>query len=156
MLESVMAEVHNFFIQDPNPGTYTISNGVISPAVPLLEGQRIWIVGSALNDGVYTYHQAGITDDDETAGAVLKDETFEGCICSLAVPKAFIDLSKEIADWNTANADALNSPYKSESIIGVYSYEKKGGGGNGAYDTGILNWQAQFSDRLKRWRKVSM
>ena len=155
MLQQVCEQIHNFFIQKPNPGTYTISGGVLSPLPALWEGQRFWIVGSALNDGVYTYHAAGITDDDEESSASLMDETFSGSVCGLAVPRAVIDLAKEIKDWNEKYADALNSPYQSEDVIGVYSYEKmtasKVNGGNS-----IIGWQDQFANRLKPWRKVSL
>ena len=155
MLQQLCETIHNFFVYSPNPGTYTISGGVISPLPDLLEGQRIWIVGSALNDGVYTYHAAGITNDDETEAADLKDETFSGSVCALAVPRAVIDLAKEIKDWQDKYGDTLNSPYQSEDVIGVYSYEKmtasKVGGGSS-----IIGWQDQFANRLKRWRKVSL
>lgn len=154
MLQQICEEIHNYFVKEPNPGTYTISGGMISPALPLLEGQRIWIVGSALNDGVYTYHAAGITDDDENASADLKDETFDGCVCAMAVPRDLIYLAKEVSDWLDKYGDDINSPYKSENVIGVYSYEKKGGGGT--YDSGAFTWQTQFASRLKRWRKVSL
>lgn len=154
MLQQVCENINNYFVQEPNPGTYTISEGMISPVLPLLDGQRIWIVGSALNDGVYTYHERGITNDDETASADLKDETFSGCICAMAVPRAVIALSKEISDWVDKYGEELDSPYLSENVIGVYSYQKKGGGGT--YNSGVLNWQKQFADRLKRWRKVSV
>ena len=154
MLQQICENIHNYFIQSPNPGTYTISSGTISPLPGLLEGQRIWIVGSALNDGVYTYHHAGITNDDETESANLADETFEGSVCALAIPRELIALSKEISDWNSQYAEELSKPYRSESVIGVYSYEMKGGGGS--YGAGVINWESQFKDRLKRWRKVSV
>ena len=154
VLQQVLESIHNYFIQSPNPGKYTIEGGMISPLPSLLEGQRIWIVGSALNDGVYTYHQAGITNDDETEAADLKNETFNGSVCALAVPRELIALSKEISDWNDQYGEKLNSPYRSENVIGVYSYEMKGGGGS--YGAGVITWQTQFADRLKRWRRISL
>lgn len=154
MLEQICGEIHNYFIQEPNPGEYTISDGAISPLPALLDGQRFWIVGSALNDGVYTYHENGITNDDETESADLKNETFSGTICAMAVPREVLKLAKEITDWNDKYADELNKPYRSESVIGVYSYEMKGGGGS--YGSGVIDWKTQFADRLKRWRKISL
>lgn len=154
MLEQICGEIHNYFIQGPNPGEYTISDGAISPLPALLDGQRFWIVGSALNDGVYTYHENGITNDDETESADLKNETFSGTICAMAVPREVINLAKEIADWNDKYSAELNKPYRSESVIGVYSYEMKGGGGS--YGSGVINWKTQFADRLKRWRRISL
>lgn len=155
MLEQICGEIHNYFIQEPNPGEYTISDGAISPLPALLDGQRFWIVGSALNDGVYTYHAAGITNDDETESADLKDETFSGTICAMAVPREVINLAKEITDWVGKYAEELNKPYQSETVIGVYSYEKqtasKVGGGSS-----IIGWQDQFAKRLNRWRRLSL
>lgn len=153
MLEQVCGHIHNYFIRDPNPGTYTISDGTISPLPSILEGQRIWIVGSALNDGVYTYHAEGITNDDDTEAADLKPETFSGSVCSLAVPRDLIALAGEISDWVTANAEALNSPYTSESF-GGYSYTKATA--SGADAGGSLTWQSHFKSRLNPYRKISL
>lgn len=154
VLQQVCEAIHNYFIQSPNPGKYTIEGGMISPLPSLLEGQRIWIVGSALNDGVYTYHANGITNDDETDSADLADETFNGSVCSLAVPRDLIALSKEISDWNDQYGKELNSPYVSENVIGVYSYTKQTG--SKVTGSGIIDWQMQFASRLKRWRRISL
>lgn len=155
VLQQVCEAIHNYFIQSPNPGKYTIEGGTISPLPSLLEGQRIWIVGSALNDGVYTYHANGITNDDETDSADLADETFNGSVCALAVPRDVIALSKEISDWLGKYGEEMDKPYQSETVIGVYSYEKqtasKVGGGSS-----IITWQDQFASRLKRWRRISL
>lgn len=155
MLQQICEEIHNYFIKEPNPGEYTIAGGTISPNPGFLEGQRIWIVGSALNDGVYTYHAAGITNDDETEGADLKDETFSGSICSMAVPREVVQLAKEITDWIGKYAEELDKPYASESVIGVYQYVKQTGSKVGG-GSGIIGWQDQFANRLKRWRRISL
>ena len=155
MLEQVCGHIHNFFIRDPNPGTYTISDGTISPLPSILEGQRIWIVGSALNDGVYTYHAEGIKNDDDTEAAELSPETFSGSVCALGIPREVIELAKDISDWVAKYGDEMEKPFQSETVIGVYSYEKqtasKVGGGSS-----IITWQDQFESRLNRWRKVSL
>lgn len=154
MLQKVMEYVHNMFINSPNPGTYTIENGAISPSVALKEGQRIWIVGSDLNDGVYTYHESGIKNDDDTEAAGLRDEVFSGSICALSVPPTVIALTEEISQWVEKYGETIRSPYSSENVIGVYSYEKmtasKVGGGNP-----FISWQDVFKTELDRWRKVS-
>lgn len=153
MLQQVCESIHNFFIQSPNPGTYTVEGGTISPLPALIEGQRIWIVGSAMNDGVYTYHASGITNDDDTESADLVDEIFNGSVCALAIPRDVIALSKEISDWVAANSEALNSPYTSESF-GGYSYTKATA--SGADAGGALTWQNQFKSRLNPYRKISL
>ena len=156
MLQAVMEHIHNYFIRTPNPGTYTIADGAIASLPSLLEGQRFWIVGSVLNDGVYTYHADGLKDDDDAGAAGLLDETFSGTICALAVPPAVLALSAEISAWVEKYGDTMNSPYQSENVIGVYSYTKEQSYAGSAkpYKTG--SWQDIFASRLNRWRKIAV
>lgn len=150
MLNNVCENLCNYFVQTRNEGRFDIADGMIS--LPLLEGQRFLIQGSALNDGMYTFHDTGIKDDDDSAEVGLRDETFAGTICALSVPPALIALSGEIKAWVDANQESQNSPYSGESVLGVYSYTKATGG-HGA--GGSVGWMDIFADRLKRWRKVS-
>ena len=155
MLQQVCESIHNMFISKRHSGEYTISEGVVSPSLSTLgikEGQRVWIRGSDLNDGVYTYHASGMKDDDDSKAVGLKDETWAGTICALAVPPAVIALSSEIKAWVDANGEALNSPYQSENVIGVYSYTKATGGSGAG---GTVGWLDVFGNRLKTWRKVA-
>lgn len=150
MLQRICENICNYFIRERHVGWFEIADGMIS--LPLLDGQRFLIQGSALNDGMYTYHDTGIRDDDDTAEVGLQDETWAGTICALAVPPAVIALSAEVKAWVDANGESLNSPYSSESVLGVYSYTKASGG-HGA--GGTVGWMDVFADQLKRWRKVS-
>lgn len=149
MLQQVLENIHNMFVNVQKDATYTIAGGSLSLDF-LKEGQRFWIVGSDLNDGVYTYHASGIKNDDDTGAAGLKDETWAGTICALAVPPAVIALSGEIKSWVDTNGEIVDSPYTSESVLGVYSYAKKTGTGAG----GTVTWQDTFKSRLDRWRRV--
>ena len=150
MLQQVCEHIHNYFIKASYDGSYEIADGMVS--LPLLDGQRFLVQGSVLNDGMYTYHDDGIKNDDDTEVAGLQDETFAGTICALAVPPAVIALSGEINTWVVNNGEAINSPYQSENVIGVYSYTK-GSGGTGA--GGSISWQDVYRDQLNRWRKVA-
>ena len=150
MLQQVMEFVHNYFIKDQYNGSFEIAGGTIS--LPLLDGQRFMIQGSALNDGVYTYHTAGIKNDDDSAAVGLKDETWAGTICALAVPPSVVALSSEINAWVESNGEIVNSPYTSESVLGVYSYTKASGGSGAG---GAVTWQDVYKDQLNRWRKVA-
>ena len=153
MLQEVLVHIHNYFIKSPNPGTYTIADGAIS--LPFLkEGQRFWLVGSDLNDGVYTYHSFGIMNDDDTQEVGLRDETFAGTICALAVPPQLIALSEEISQWVEKYGEVSQSPYQSEDVIGVYSYTKKQGYAGDGNSNDIGTWQGVFKSRLNRWRRV--
>ena len=150
MLQQVCEFVHNYFIKENHDGVFEIASGMIS--LPLLDGQRFLISGSALNDGMYTYHDSGIKNDDDSTVGGLRDETFAGTICALAVPPAVIALSGEIKAWVASNGDSVNSPYESENVIGVYSYTKASGGSGAG---GCVTWQDVYKNQLNRWRKVA-
>ena len=145
MLTELCAELKNYFLRDREAdihyGSYTISGGSI--VLPfLLAGQYFRIVGSVLNDGVYEYPAVGLTD-----------ETFAGAVWAMAVPPTVIALADDIEAWNAKNADALASPYTSESF-GGYSYTKASGAsssGGGAY-----SWKDQFASRLAKYRRLSV
>ena len=151
MLQQICDYIHNYFIKDVHVGHYEITEGMISLDF-LKDGQRFWITNSVLNDGVYTYHAVGIKNDDDTEVAGLHDEAFDGTICAMAVPPAVIALSGEINTWVENNGDAVNSPYQSENVIGVYSYTKANGGSGAG---GSVTWQDVYGSQLNRWRKVA-
>lgn len=154
MLQQVCEYIHNFFIKEPHVGAFSIADGMISLDF-LKDGQRFWVTNSDLNDGVYTYHEDHIGNDDDDAVAGLSDEDFSGTVCAMAVPPAVVALSGEIKQWVEKYSASLDSPFQSENVIGVYSYEKmqrsKVAGGNPT-----LSWQDIFSARLNTWRKVSL
>lgn len=145
MLTELCAELKNYFLRDREAdihyGEYTISGGSIDLPF-LLNGQYFRIVGSVLNDGVYQYPADG-----------LADEVFTGAVWAMAVPPAVIALAADIEAWNTANAEALASPYTSESF-GGYSYTKATTGGVGT--NGAFTWRDQFASRLSKWRRLSV
>ena len=101
---------------------------------------------------MYTYHDTWIGNDDDTEEVGLHDETFAGTICALAVPPAVIALSGEINKWVENNGESVESPYQSESVIGVYSYTKASGGTGAG---GSITWHDVYKDHLNRWRKVA-
>ena len=150
MLQQICEHIHNYFIKDRHEGIHEIADSMIS--LPLLDGQRFLIIGSVLNDGVYTYHDTGIKNDDNTEAAGLHDETFTGTICGLAVPPAVISLSGEIKAWVEENGEEVNSPFQSESVLGVYSYTKESGGSGAG---GTVSWEDVYRDQLNRWRRLS-
>lgn len=151
MLQQVCENIHNYFIKTAHGGNFEIADGMISLSF-MKDGQRFWISGSDLNDGVYTYYASGIMNDDDTEAAGLRDETFAGTICALAVPPAVIALSGEIKAWVEENGEAVNSPFQSENVIGVYSYTKATGGSGAG---GSVGWQDVYASQLNRWRKVA-
>ena len=144
MLTELCAELKNYFLRDREAdihyGEYTISGGSIDLPF-LLDGQYFRIVGSVLNDGVYQYPVYGLTDEE-----------FTGAVWAMAVPPAVVALADDIEAWNENNADALASPYTSESF-GGYSYTKASGN---AESGGAYSWKDQFASRLTKWRRLSV
>lgn len=150
MLQQVCDFVHNYFVLETHVGDFIIAEGTISLPF-LLNGQRFKIIGSALNDGIYTYHTDGtIFDDDGVTGVVLSPETFNGTVIAMGVPAAFDSIVKEIISWVDKHRSVLDSPYQSESF-GGYSYTKAAGkSGSGAF-----TWQDAFRSRLNAYRKIA-
>ena len=125
-------------------GDITISNGALTTNYGLKPNQYFRIVGSSLNDGVYQYPTTALTD-----------ETFNGAIWGMALPKPFIALLDDIEAWKAkyASADsAALSPYSSESF-GGYSYSKSSGSNDTTTDKSGT-WQGVFGARLAPYRKM--
>lgn len=127
-------------------GNIAITNGALSETYGLKPGQYFRIIGSTLNnDGVYQYPITTLTD-----------ETFNGAIFGMSLPKAFIALLNDIEAWKTkyASADsAAMSPFSSEGL-GGYSYSKSSGGTVDTSKDKSGTWQGVFGARLAPYRKM--
>lgn len=155
MLTELCQYLKNWFELDQISGKVTITGGTITVAsdsllfsdgnpATILPGQYIHIEGSVYNNGVFQYEEDQLTD-----------ETFNGTIWLMGVPKAIIDLDAEITEWRqkyeSVSSPAM-SPFNSESFKG-YSYSKSTvSGGSGAESA--LGWQNVFGPRLAPWRKI--
>lgn len=137
-------ELRNWFERDKKYGEFTISDEQLNLSDFLLDGQYYRIIGSVFNDGVHKYG-----DDSD----VLNDETFKGEIWALAIPKAVIDLQKEISEWLDKNGEKIYSPFSSESFDG-YSYTKSAAGGSDFASVQVGGWQSVFIGKLNKWRKI--
>lgn len=139
MLEQVLMHLNNWFLVPGgiHEGTYTIEDGGI--ALPFLaNGQYFRICGSVFNDGLHQYPSGD-----------LRNETFDGSVWALAIPRAVIDLATEIEAWEKKNGEAASGIYQSESF-GGYSYTKATDSVSG----GAVTWQSAFRSRLNAWRKL--
>ena len=153
MLTEVCDFVHNYFEYAIYDGTFEISGGTINLDSLVANGQRFRIIGSALNDGIYTYHTDGqIFNDDGNNEIKLATETFTGRVVAMAVPATFLQIVNDVKEWQNQNKAVLESPYQSESF-GGYSYTKASGSGSNA--GGSLGWQDMFRSRLNAYRKIS-
>ena len=155
MISEICAELRNYFLRDyVNPeqymhsGSFVIADGEMQSLPFLKVGQYYRIIGSTFNDGVHKYGARNRNADDYET---LTNEEFEGTIWEMFVPKEVVDLSAEIQNWISNNADTINSPYQSESF-GGYSYTKA------VSSTGKLStdWQSHFAGKLNRWRRLTV
>lgn len=133
-------ETKNWFDYERSFGIFEIRNGTINIS-DMQEGQYFRICDSVFNDGVYQYPASG-----------LKDEVFDGAIWYMEVPPSVETLIADMTAWETKNADAINSPYQSESF-GGYSYSLKSSGAGGNVD-GSVDAFSHFSSKINRYRKV--
>lgn len=132
MLETVLMYLNNWFVVGRYDDTYTIEDGGITLPF-LVDGQYFRIVGSLFNDGVYQYP------------AELTDETFDGSVWAMAIPKALLSTVEEITAWTAKNGDS--GPYTSESF-GGYSYSKA------TNSKGLaVGWRDVFASQLAPWKK---
>ena len=134
-LTNLCAELRNYFETEKRFGTFTISDGSISPSDFLQDGQYFRIVGSVFNDGVHRHPAHGLTD-----------ETFDGAVWAMAVPPAVVELLQKIQEFEAATANAPTA-YISESF-GGYSYTKA------TDENGLpVGWRRVFRSELEKWRK---
>lgn len=145
MLEQILMEIHNWFrvrddVNGIHPGTYTIEDGGI--ALPFLrDGQYFRIMGSVFNDGLHRY------GPDMEA---LTDETFDGTIWALAIPKSVVDAAAEAEAWMSKNGTVVNGIYSSESF-GGYAYTKDTTFADSVSKTGI---PAHILAKVNGYRKM--
>lgn len=136
MLEQILMHLNNWFLVPDGvyEDTYTVEDGGI--ALPFLaDGQYFRIVGSLFNDGLHKYPAEDLTD-----------ETFDGAVWALAVPKQVESMAEEIKTWQ--DSQGAPSPYTSESF-GGYSYTKATNA-----DGTPAGWESVFKSRLNRWKKI--
>ena len=136
MLEEVLQHLNNWFLVPDgiHTGEFIVQDGRLT--LPFLQtGQYFRVVGSVFNDGLPQYPAKNMTD-----------ETFDGAVWALAVPRAVITLADEIVSWDAKNG--APGPYTSESF-GDYSYSKATNASGVA-----VGWQDVFKSRLNAWRRI--
>ena len=151
MITELCQELKNWFDRDQPKiyDTFEISGGriVTDTFTDKIQGNQYFrIIGSVFNDGVYKY-----TDE-----LVLTDETFDGAIWLMAIPKSFLALADKISVWEEKYGgvdSAAMSPLTSESF-GGYSYSKGAGGSSSTGSSSVPTWQSTFASDLSKWRKI--
>ena len=149
MITEVCQYLKNWFnnYQPRYYGKFKIENGHIISLndgdMGIATGQYFRIIGSIFNDGVHT-----LADE-------LDDESFEGAVWLMAVPKDLLSLIHDIEEWQSKYADVNSenmSPYQSESF-GGYSYSKGSSSSSGS-GSSVPTWKDIFRDRLWRYKKI--
>lgn len=150
VLENILWHIHNWFERESfTVKGCSIEGGELPASITssMLVQQWYRIEGSYLNDGLHQ-HPA----DD------LTDETFDGKVTLLAIPRPLLLLADEIADYidDTSESDkeARKGKYKSESF-GGYTYQLRDDSRASSYNGGLTGWQAAFAADLNPWRKIS-
>ena len=133
-VEDVMRECRNFFEKAHYDGEFTIHGGMLDLPETLPDGAYIAINGSAFHDGV---HRIGDAMD-------IPDETFTGRVWILHPPKSFLEICKEINEYDQKNPVGA---FQSETF-GEYQYTRSG------VQTGLKSWQSAMSQRLNPYRKM--
>ena len=153
LLEEVLWHIHNWFVRETiQVRTCCIDDGTLPSSITdqMLDGQWYRIEGSYLNDGLHQHHETypqGQSPD-------LEDETFDGSVSLLAVPKPLLGVVEDIGTWLASDAGkAAEGPYSSESF-GGYSYSLKADSGGNSGSGGLSGWRLAFRDRLNPWRKM--
>lgn len=125
---SMCSHVNNWFAEKKIIGEITIRDG--QPQIDIGNYRYIRIIKSNDNDGIHKVDEMELTD-----------ETFDGAVWLLKIPKPFIELSEKVGAWQTEHAG--KEMFQSESF-GGYSYSR---------NADALTWQGTFKSDLDAWRK---
>lgn len=148
MMTELCLYLNNWFYYDQPQyfGTFKVEDGhliFLDGDMGILSNQYYRIEGSVFNNGVHKH-----------GSEHLIDETFNGSVRLMAVPKDVETLATEISDWQKkyGGADSMNmSPFQSESL-GPYAYTKGSVGSQSS--SSVPTWQSVYADRLRRYKKL--
>ena len=148
MMTELCLYLNNWFFYDQPQyfGSFKVEDGrliFLDGDMGILSNQYYRIEGSVFNNGVHKH-----------GSEHLIDETFNGSVRLMAVPKDVETLATEISDWQKkyGGADSMNmSPFQSESL-GPYAYTKGSVGSKSS--SSVPTWQSVYADRLRRYKKL--
>lgn len=140
MISELMSITNNYFEKFYIRGSITITDGKITLPSKFVKGQYIRIINSLLNDGIYKITEKG-GDNVATLSSILEDETFNGFVVGLAVPKDFETLSEKVDNWNAKNENRRG--LSSESSLGGYY----------SWSANSKNVEEAFSSEIAQYKK---
>lgn len=139
-MDKLLDYINNYFYKFKERGTYEIKDDVlIGVRGKYFPGQYIMIRNSFLNDTVFKIK--AITEK----GLLLEeslDETFEGYVCSLAIPRNIIEIEKKISDFNN---DPTNKHTNRASVGFGSQTVSLATNKNGA----VMTWKDVFKEDLR-------
>ena len=141
MISDLMLLTRNYFEKFYINGTIEIVDGKVALPNKFIKGQYIRIINSLLNDGVYKITEKS-GDNIATLSSILQDETFNGFIVGLAVPKGFELLSEKIDTWNAKNDSRRG--IASESVAGYYSWTSNAKNVEEAFSSDIAQYKKPY------------
>lgn len=112
-LYELLVYLRNFFpgLHWQFTGEEITGNRIVIPG--LETGDYYLIEGSRRNNGIHVYGDAD-----------LRNETYTGIVTEICVPPEVLTILEEINTWQEKNAEAVQSPYQSESF-GGYSSQRQ-------------------------------
>ena len=153
MINSVMAHLPNYFIQDQprESGLFTLANGLIILEYKYASGSRILFTGGNFAVGSYkilSVQPYGDKYQYALEGLENVSDEWTGIIYGQRVPPDFIHLCERISEWCDKNSP---SNITGENVINEFSFTR-------ATDkNGIIHgWQKVFADELRRYRTQMM
>lgn len=142
MILSVMREIKNFFEVSKETGTFTIQDEVLTGfknTYPI--GSYIAITGSIMSNNVY------LVNDNLMTLTGAKNEVFNGVIYQLAPPKDFLELVKQIEEFNDSETGTPSNVASSSFGIENISFVTD-------KDGIVAGWQSVFGRQLHKYRKM--
>lgn len=144
-MEAILKEVNNYFYKTVEYSKFEIRNNKIKVKGNYFPNQFIKVENSIMNDGIYKIISF---ENQEIEIENTIDEEFEGAIYGLAIPKDFIELIKEIEEYQKMNPISKSNVI-SESYLNGYSYTMATNS-NGQ----ISGWQDVFKSKLDTYRRI--
>lgn len=133
----VLDAINNHFENMFEHGVYEFKDGSVKVRGNYFQNGYVRILGTGRNDGVYKVENFA---DGILSIAELKEEKAECYIVRLAIPSAFLNLFKQIQNWQDSQAKGIAS----ESIQGYYSVSYRSSDG----------FLTEFKSQLAPYRKI--
>lgn len=131
-VSDVMRHVRNHFIRSAVSGSFTHTDGVLTPTASFTPGMWVAITGADAPEGVFQLDEKGGIPNQS-------DTSWTGTVYLLNPPADFIHLCGDISCWAAANPD----PAISSEKLGEYSVSRR-----------AVTWENAFAPALAPYRRM--